>query len=53
MLKIPTHGGSIRVYASKNEKYKIKDSVKKILKEEKYITFNNFKNLENLLKTQN
>ena len=42
--KIPTHGGSIRVYASKNEKYKIKDKVKKILKEEKkYITFNNFK----------
>ena len=47
--KIPTHGGSIRVYASKNEKYKIKDSVKKILKEEKkYITFNNFKKFRKL-----
>ena len=47
--KIPTHGGSIRVYASKNEKYKIKDSVKKIPKEEKkYITFNNFKKFRKL-----
>lgn len=32
---IPTHGGSIRVYASRKGKYPIKDSVKKILQDEK------------------
>ena len=37
MQKIPTHGGSIRVYASKSNKYKINNSVNKILKEEKNI----------------
>ena len=42
--KIQTHGGSIRVYATKNKNYKINKSVKKILKEEKnYINFKNFK----------
>ncbi len=42
--KISTHGGSIRVYATKNKNYKINKSVKKILKEEKnYINFKNFK----------
>ena len=33
--KIRTHGGSIRVYASKNKKYKISKSVNIILNEEK------------------
>lgn len=47
--KIPTHGGSIRVYASKSNKYKINNSVNKILKEEKkYITLNNFRKFRNL-----
>ncbi len=32
--RIPTHGGSIRVYASRKKKYKIHSSVKKIQKEE-------------------
>ena len=42
--KIQTHGGSIRVYASKNKNYKTKKSVRKILDEEKkYINLNNFK----------
>ncbi len=46
--KIPTHGGSIRVYASKNKNYKISRDVKKILKEEaKYI---NIKNLQKFKK---
>ena len=35
--KIPTHGGSIRVYAARKEKYKVKDSVGKLLSEEKPI----------------
>lgn len=34
--KISTHGGSIRVYASKSKKYKINASVNKMLKEEKH-----------------
>ena len=33
--KIPTHGGSIRVYVSKNQKQKVFSSVKKILNNEK------------------
>ena len=32
--KIPTHGGSIRVYSSKNDLHKIDDSVKKIMEDE-------------------
>ena len=46
--KIPTHGGSIRVYATRNNKYKINKKVKKIFDyEKKFLTwksFNNFKN---------
>ncbi len=33
--RIPTHGGSIRVYASRPGKYAIKDSVARLLEEEK------------------
>ncbi len=41
--KIPTHGGSIRVYVSKNRKYKISSSVRKILKaEKKYLNLKSF-----------
>ena len=44
---IPTHGGSIRVYVSKNKNRKINSSVQKILKYEKKFlnmkTFDNFK----------
>ncbi len=47
--KISTHGGSIRVYATRSHKYKTKNSVKKILEEEKkYITLNNFKKFKKL-----
>ena len=50
--KIQTHGGSIRVYASRNKKYKISDSVKNILKEEKnYLNLKNFEKFKN--KTEN
>ena len=52
--KINTHGGSIRVYATKNKKFKINKSVKKILNlEKKYLnwkTFNNFR--ENVVKSK-
>ncbi len=45
--KINTHGGSIRVYASRKNKFKVKTSVQKILNfEKKFInwkTFHNFK----------
>ena len=45
--KINTHGGSIRVYAARKEKFKINKNVKKILNFEKkflnFKTFNNFK----------
>lgn len=34
---IPTHGGSIRVYASRKGKYEVQDSVKKILQDEKKV----------------
>ena len=40
--KIPTHGGSIRVYCSKPGKNKISNSVYKILNEEKKINWNLF-----------
>ncbi len=33
--KIPTHGGSIRVYAARKGKYKVKDTVETLLKDEK------------------
>ena len=35
--KIPTHGGSIRVYVSKNKNLKISENCKKIFKLEKNI----------------
>ena len=45
--KIPTHGGSIRVYAARKEKFKINKNVKEIFKYEKgnlnWKTFSNFK----------
>jgi len=45
--KIPTHGGSIRVYATRDKKYKIDKNVKKIFNNEnKFLTwksFNDFK----------
>ena len=45
--EIPTHGGSIRVYAARKNKYKISKNVKKQLKKEKkYLnkkSFNQFK----------
>lgn len=44
--KIPTHGGSIRVYVSKNNNFKVSENYKKIIKfEKKYLnkkTFQNF-----------
>lgn len=40
---IPTHGGSIRVYVSNKNEYKIRPSVKKIIaKEKKFLDFKNF-----------
>ena len=42
--KIPTHGGSIRIYAGRKGKFKILNSVKKIINEEK--NFLNWKNFE-------
>lgn len=44
--RIPTHGGSIRVYAARTGKYPVKDTVVKILEEEKLVVLNK----ENLLK---
>ncbi len=42
--EINSHGGSIRVYVSKNKKFKVRESVKKILqREKKYLTWNTFK----------
>ena len=45
--KIDTHGGSIRVYVSKNKKIKIDKSVKRLLLEEKKFGIKNFKTYEN------
>ena len=44
--KIPTHGGSIRVYCSYKNKFKVKNSVQNFLKNEKNIL--NLKFLKNL-----
>ena len=44
--KISTHGGSLRIYVSKNQKSKIHPSVNKILKEEKNFGINNYKTYE-------
>ena len=41
--KINTHGGSIRVYIKKENKIKIENSVKKILKEEENFGIKNYK----------
>ena len=49
--KIDTHGGSLRIYVSKNKKIKIHNSVKKILKEEEKFGIKNFQTqLMNALK---
>ncbi len=52
--KINTHGGSIRVYATRSRKFKINKNVKKILSlEKKYLnwkTFNNFR--KNVVKSK-
>ncbi len=46
--KIPTHGGSIRVYCSYKNKFKVKKSVKNFLKnEKKYLNYNFFRKFEN------
>ncbi len=45
--KIDTHGGSIRIYVSKNKKIKIDKSVKRLLLEEKKFGIKNFKTYEN------
>ena len=40
---IPTHGGSIRIYVSRKNEYKIRPSVRKIIaKEKKFLDFKNF-----------
>lgn len=44
--RIPTHGGSIRVYAARKDIYPIKESVTRLLDEEKPVILNK----ENLLK---
>jgi hypothetical protein len=44
--KIPSHGGSVRVYAARKGKFPIKDTVNALLEEEKGIVLNK----ENLLK---
>lgn len=45
--KIPTHGGSIRVFASRSKNYKISSSVNAILKtEKKILTYPNLKLFE-------
>ncbi len=45
--KIETHGGSLRIYISKNKKTKIETSVKKMLKEEEEFGIKNYKTYQN------
>ena len=46
--KIPTHGGSIRVYCSYKNKFKVKNSVQNFLKsEKKYLNLKFFRKFEN------
>ena len=45
--KINTHGGSIRIYISKNKKIKIDKSVKRLLLEEKEFGIKNFQTYKN------
>ena len=47
--KIPTHGGSIRVYATQNKKFKISNTIKILNEEKRFITPFNLKNFQNLL----
>jgi nucleoside-diphosphate-sugar epimerase len=44
--KIITHGGSIRIYISKNKKIKIENNVKNLLKEEENFGIKNFENYQ-------
>ena len=45
--EIPTHGGSIRVYAARKGKYiKTKNVSKQLDKERKYLNYENFKNFK-------
>ena len=44
--KIDTHGGSIRIYVSKDKQKKVDNSVKKILNEEKKFGVQKFKTYE-------
>ncbi len=48
--KIDTHGGSLRVYISKNQKVKIQSSVTEILKEEEKFGIKDFKTYKNFEK---
>ncbi len=48
--KINTHGGSIRVYISKNKKIKVHSSVKEILREEEKFGIKDFKTYKNFEK---
>jgi len=52
--KIPTHGGSIRVYAARKGKFKTSTAVKKIIKEEKkFLNWNNFNKFKkNVIKSK-
>ena len=52
--EINSHGGSIRVYVSKNKKFKVRESVKKILqREKKFLTWNTFKKFKkNVIKSK-
>jgi len=46
--EIPTHGGSIRVYAAKKGRYKISNNVKKQLnKEKRFLNYKNFEEFRN------
>jgi len=44
--KIPTHGGSVRVYAARKGKYPVNDNVAELLKEEKPVVIGKDKLLE-------
>jgi nucleoside-diphosphate-sugar epimerase/2-polyprenyl-3-methyl-5-hydroxy-6-metoxy-1,4-benzoquinol methylase len=45
--KIPTHGGSIRIYIKKDKNIKIEKSVKELLKEEEKFGIKDFKTYQN------
>ena len=48
--KINTHGGSLRIYISKNQNIKVHKSVKEILKEEEKFGIKNFQTYKNFEK---